>query len=51
MILERLEIPAGLKANSVTKAQRRALEELLKGFTVSVTGRGRWRKLSSPPAA
>lgn len=38
VILERLEIPAGLKANSVTKAQRRALEELLKGFTVSVTG-------------
>lgn len=38
VILERLEIPVGLKANSVTKAQRRALEELLKGFTVSVTG-------------
>ena len=38
VILERLEIPAGLKANSVTKAQRRALEEMLKGFTVSVTG-------------
>ena len=38
VILERLEIPVGLKANSVTKAQRRALEKLLKGFTVSVTG-------------
>ena len=38
VILERLEIPAGLKANSVTRAQRRALEEMLKGFTVSVTG-------------
>ena len=38
VLLDRLEVPAGLKANSVTKAQRRALEELLKGFTVSVTG-------------
>ena len=38
VILERLEIPAGLKANSVTKVQRRALEELLKCFSVSVTG-------------
>ena len=38
VLLDRLEIPAGLKASSVTRAQRRALEEMLKGFTVSVTG-------------
>ena len=35
---DRLEVPAGLKANSVTRQQRRALEELLKCFSVSVTG-------------
>ena len=38
VLLDRLEVPAGLKANSVTRQQRRALEELLKCFSVSVTG-------------
>ena len=38
VLLDRLEAPAGLKANSVTRQQRRALEELLKCFSVSVTG-------------
>ena len=38
VLLDRLEVPAGLKANSVTRQQRRALEELLKCFSVSITG-------------
>ena len=36
--LERLALPEGLKAHSVTRSQRRALIELLKNFTISVTG-------------
>ena len=38
VILERLEIPGDLKANSVTREQRRRLCTLLKHFELSVTG-------------
>ena len=38
VVLRRLEIPGTLKANSVTKEQRRALVQLLKHFQISVTG-------------
>ena len=38
VILEKLQIPGDLKCHSVTKEQRRALVELLKKFTISVTG-------------
>lgn len=38
VVMEKLEIPEGLKANSVTREQRRALVELLKKFPVPVTG-------------
>ena len=38
VVLKRLEIPGALKANSVTKEQRRALVQLLKHFTVAVSG-------------
>ena len=37
-LLERTGVPADLKANSVTKEQRRALLETLKRFTLKVTG-------------
>ena len=39
VILRRLGIPADLQANSLTKQQRRAMVELLKGFSVEVTGK------------
>ena len=38
VVLRRLSIPAEEKANSLTKEQRRALVQLLKHFTVNVTG-------------
>lgn len=38
VVLRRLQIPGTLKANSVTKEQRRALVQLLKHFQISVTG-------------
>ena len=38
VILERLNIPGTLKANSVTKEQRRALVQLLKYFEIAVSG-------------
>ena len=38
VVLDKLALPAGLKAHSVTREQRRALVELLKKFPVSVTG-------------
>ena len=39
VVLQRLGMPAALKANSVTKEQRRALVQLLKRFTVAVLSR------------
>ena len=38
VVLRRLETPGMLKANSVTKEQRRALVQLLKHFEVAVSG-------------
>ena len=38
VILEKLQIPGELKCHSVTREQRRALVELLKKFTIPVTG-------------
>ncbi len=38
VILDKLALPEGLKAHSLTKQQRRALVELLKNFPISVTG-------------
>ena len=38
VVLRRLGIPAEEKANSLTKEQRRALVQLLKHFTVNITG-------------
>ena len=38
VMLERSEIPADLKANSLTKQQRRKLLELTKAFTVDILG-------------
>ena len=39
VVLHRLEIPLDLQANSLTKQQRRALVELLKGFSLEVIGK------------
>lgn len=39
VVLRRLEIPADLQANSLTKQQRRAMVELLKGFTLDISGK------------
>ena len=38
VIMEKLAFPAELKANSVTRQQRRALVEILKNFPISLTG-------------
>lgn len=38
VVLRRLELTGGEKANGLTRQQRRALVQLLKHFTVSVTG-------------
>ena len=37
VVLDMLSVPADLEANSFTKQQRRALVELLKGFSVTIT--------------
>ena len=39
VVLHRLEIPADLQANSLTKQKRRALVELLKGFSLPISGK------------
>ena len=39
VVLRRLHIDPGLQANSLKKQERRALVELLKNFTVTVTGK------------
>ena len=39
VVLKRLAIPGDLQANSLTKQQRRAMVELLKGFSLSITGK------------
>ncbi len=39
VVLRRLGIDAAMQANSLTKQQRRSLVELLKGFSVTVTGK------------
>lgn len=39
VVLDILSVPANLEANSFTKQQRRALVELLKGFSVEVVGK------------
>ena len=39
VVLRRLEIPGDLQANSLKKEQRRALVELLKNFSVEITGK------------
>jgi len=39
VVLRRLEIDPAMQANSLTKQKRRALVELLKGFSVEITGK------------
>lgn len=39
VVLRRLNIPADLQANSLTKQQRRAMVELLKSFSLEITGK------------
>ena len=39
VVLRRLEIDANMQANSLTKQKRRALVELLKGFSLEITGK------------
>ena len=39
VVLRKLEIDPQMQANSLTKAKRRALVELLKGFAVEITGK------------
>ena len=39
VVLRRLEIDPNMQANSLKKQQRRALVELLKGFSVEITGK------------
>lgn len=39
VVLRRLDIPFDLQANSLTKQQRRALVELLKNFSLEITGK------------
>ena len=39
VVLRRLSIPFDLQANALTKQQRRALVELLKAFTLEITGK------------
>ena len=39
VVLRRLNIPFEMQANSLKKEQRRALVELLKGFSVTITGK------------
>ena len=39
VVLRRLEIDPGMQANSLTKQKRRELVQLLKGFSVEITGK------------
>lgn len=39
VVLRRLEIDPSMQANSLTRPKRRALVELLKGFTLEITGK------------
>lgn len=39
VVLRRLEIPGDLQANSLTKQHRRAMVELLKGFSLEISGK------------
>ena len=39
IVLRRLQIPASLQANSLTKQQRRSLVELLKAFEIQIDGK------------
>ncbi len=39
VVLRRLEIDPQMQANSLTKAKRRALVELLKGFSLDITAK------------
>ena len=39
VVLRKLDVPAQLQANSLTKEKRRALVELLKAFPVEITGK------------
>lgn len=39
VVLRRLDIPGDLQANSLTKQQRRAMVELLKNFSLDITGK------------
>lgn len=39
VVLRRLDIPADVQANSLTKQQRRAMVELLKGFSLDISGK------------
>ena len=39
VVLRRLEIDSSMQANSLTRPKRRALVELLKGFTLEITGK------------
>jgi len=39
VVLRRLEIDGNMQANSLTRQKRRALVELLKGFSVTITGK------------
>jgi len=39
VVLRRLEIDPAMQANALTKQKRRALVELLKGFSVTITGK------------
>ena len=39
VILRRLSIDPALQANSLTRAQRRSLVEMLKGFSIEITGK------------
>ena len=39
VVLRRLEIPAGLQANALTKQKRRELVDLLKSFSLPVLGK------------
>lgn len=39
VVLDRLEVPVDLQANSLKKQQRRALVELLKAFSLDITGK------------
>ena len=39
VVLRRLSIDPNLQANSLTRQQRRALVELLKGFSLEITGK------------